>query len=217
LIEGSREDTAHAAAKAADRPGVFYASHVHNPFFLHGTKTYVFELWEQLGRRLPDTLVLPVGNGTLLLGSYLGCRELLSQRLVDRLPAIIAVQAARCAPLAKAFHDGLAAPTGVTNDGTIAEGIAIARPARGAQILVAIRDTGGMIVTVTEDQIRTAHTTLARAGLYVEPTAAVCWAAIEAGLIQAPSEPRSRPHTVVPLCGSGLKFEAPTAVRAGRN
>jgi len=211
LIEGSREDTAHAAAKAADRPDVFYASHVHHPFFLHGTKTYVFELWEQLGRRLPDTLVLPVGNGTLLLGAHIGCRELFSQHLIDRRPAIIAVQAAGCAPLAKAFHDGLTTPTAVANHGTIAEGIAIARPARGAQILAAIRDTGGTIVTVTEAQIRTAHTTLARAGLYVEPTAAVCWAAIEAGLIQAPSRPTSRPHTVAPLCGSGLKSKAPTA------
>lgn len=215
LIEGSREDTAHAAAKAADRPGVFYASHVHHPFFLHGTKTYVFELWEQLGRRLPDTLVLPVGNGTLVLGAHLGCHELLSQRLIDRLPAIIAVQAAGCAPLAKAFHNGLTAPTAVTNHGTIAEGIAIARPARGAQILAAIRDTGGTIVTVTEEQIRTAHTTLARAGLYVEPTAAVCWAAIQAGLIAAPSKPRSRPHTVAPLCGSGLKSKPPTTRAAG--
>lgn len=68
-IEGSREDTAAAAGATADKPGIFYASHVYNPFFLHGTKTYVFELWEQLGGQLPGTLVLPVGNGTLVLGA----------------------------------------------------------------------------------------------------------------------------------------------------
>jgi threonine synthase len=181
-VEGSREDTADAAARAAGRPGVFYASHVHNPFFLHGTKTYVFELWEQLGGRLPGTLVLPVGNGTLVLGAYLGCRELLRQRLIDRLPAIVAVQAAGCAPLAVASDDGLDRPAEVANTGTVAEGIAIARPARGAQILAAVRDTGGTIVTVTDDQIIRAHGDLARNGLYVEPTSAVCWAALEAGL-----------------------------------
>jgi len=55
-IPGSREDTADAAAEAADRPGTFYASHVYHPFFLQGMKTYAFELWEQLGGRLPATL-----------------------------------------------------------------------------------------------------------------------------------------------------------------
>src|SRR3984885_2818934 len=109
-IPGSREDTADAAADAADQPGTFYASHVYHPFFLQGMKTYAFELWEQLGGRLPATLVLPVGNGTLVLGAYLGCRDLLDQGLIGRMPAIVAVQAAGCAPLAQAFRDGAALP-----------------------------------------------------------------------------------------------------------
>ncbi|MGP3925966.1 threonine synthase [Streptomyces sp. 8N616] len=188
-VEGSREDTAAAATRAADEPDVFYASHVYNPFFLHGTKTYVLELWEQLGGWLPDTLVLPVGNGTLVLGAHLGCRELLEQRLIDRLPRIVAVQAAGCAPLAKAIGRGLTTGVEVAGGQTIAEGIAIARPARGAQILAAVRDTGGTIVTVTDDQIRAAHAALARAGLYVEPTSAVCWAALRAGLVEPSSQP----------------------------
>jgi threonine synthase len=83
----------------------------------------------------------------------------------------------------------------------VAEGIAIARPARGAQILAAVRATGGTIVTVTDDQVHAAHAALARAGLYVEPTSAVCWAAIQAGA--APSS------AVAPLCGSGLKSKPP--------
>lgn len=210
-IEGSREDTADAAARAADEPGVFYASHVHNPLFPHGTKTYVFEIWEQLGGRLPETLVLPVGNGTLVLGAHLGCRELHEQGLIDRLPRIVAVQAAGCAPLARAFDRGLATPSEVAGGHTIAEGIAIARPARGARILAAVRATGGTIVTVTDDQVRAAQGLLARAGLYVEPTSAVCWAAVEAGLTGAPTGPVDGPHTVVPLCGSGLKSKPPVA------
>ena len=109
-IPGSREDTAAAAAEAADQPGTFYASHVYHPFFLQGMKTYAFELWEQLGGRLPATLVLPVGNGTLVLGAYLGCRDLLDQGLISRMPQIVAVQAAGCAPLARAFTVGEAGP-----------------------------------------------------------------------------------------------------------
>ena len=156
-IPGSREDTADAAADAADQPGTFYASHVYHPFFLQGMKTYAFELWEQLGGRLPATLVLPVGNGTLVLGAYLGCRDLLDQGLIGRMPQIVAVQAAGCAPLARAFRDGQAVPAEIAGEPTIAEGIAIARPARGAQILAAVRDSGGAIVTVTDDQVSAAH------------------------------------------------------------
>jgi len=204
-VEGSREDTAAAAAAAADEPGTFYASHVYNPFFLHGTKTYVFELWEQLGGQLPRTLVLPVGNGTLVLGAYLGCKELLEQRLIDRIPVIVAVQAAACAPLANAFNDGLSAPASVTAEATAAEGIAIGVPARGHQILAAVRETAGKIVTVTDDQIIAAYKALARAGLYVEPTAATSWAAASTGVAGIPATPGPQPHAVVPLCGSGLK------------
>ena len=200
-IPGSREDTADAASLAADQPGTLYASHVHNPFFFHGTKTYAFELWEQLGGRLPDTLVLPVGNGTLVLGAYLGSRELLAAGLIERLPCIVAVQAAACAPLAAAFQHGHDEPAATTPEPTVAEGIAIARPARGAQILAAVRATGGVITTVTDSQVTTAHAALARAGLYVEPTGAACWAALSAGLVDG--------EAVAPLCGSGLKSKPP--------
>src|SRR6202034_2459843 len=204
-IPGSREDTAAAAARPADQPGTFYASHVYHPFFLQGMKTYAFELWEQLGGRLPATLVLPVGNGTLVLGAYLGCRDLLDQGLIDRMPAIVAVQAAGCAPLARAFAGGQAEPAVIVGQPTIAEGIAIARPARGAQILAAVRDSGGAIVTVTDDQVSAAHAGLARTGLYVEPTAAACWAALQAGLVDTSPRPDGRPSAIAPLCGSGLK------------
>jgi threonine synthase len=204
-VEGSREDTAAAAAQAAGRPGIFYASHVYNPVFLHGTKTYVFELWEQLGGRLPDTLVLPVGNGTLVLGCHLGSRELLAQGLIGRLPSIIAVQADACAPLARAMSAGKTQPEEITARPTIAEGIAIARPARGGQILAAVAESRGAIVAVTDDQVRAARADLARSGLYVEPTSAVCWAAVLAGLVPVGGAPGSQPDVVVPLCGTGLK------------
>ena len=209
-VPGSREDTADAAARAADQPRTFYASHVYHPFFLHGTKTYVFELWEQLGGRLPAILALPVGNGTLVLGAFLGCRELLDQGLISRMPQIVAVQAAGCAPLARAFRAGQSVPAAVDGEPTIAEGIAIARPARGAQILAAVRDSGGTIVTVTDDQVSAAHAGLARAGLYVEPTAAACVAALQAGMIDCNCEADGNPSVIAPLCGSGLKAKPPS-------
>ncbi|CAJ1503306.1 pyridoxal-phosphate dependent enzyme [[Mycobacterium] burgundiense] len=203
VAAGTRADAAAAARSAATEPGVFYASHVYQPYFLHGVKTYGYELWEQCGRRLPDTVVVPVGNGTLLLGCALAFGELLRSGLAERMPTLVAVQAARCAPIAAAYDAGSAevAPAGAAE--TVAEGIAIADPPRGAQILAAIRRSAGAVVTVSDDEIVSARAELGAQGLFVEPTAAVCWAAVRR---RAPVVPALRAaDVVVPLCGAGLK------------
>ncbi|WP_347232250.1 pyridoxal-phosphate dependent enzyme [Streptomyces sp. Root66D1] len=200
-VPGDREATARAARAAADEPGTFYASHVYNPYFLHGTKTYVYELWEELGGRLPDTIVVPVGNGTLLLGAALALDELHRHGLTDTRPALVAVQAAAVSPLARAFHagaDDLDGSAPADSRPTLAEGIAIPAPPRARQILRAVRATGGTFLTVEEDDIRAAQRDLARRGLFVEATGVACWAAVRA----APERPGL---TVVPLCGAGAK------------
>ncbi|MEV5160500.1 MULTISPECIES: threonine synthase [unclassified Streptomyces] len=197
-VPGGREATAAAARAAAGRPGTFYASHVFNPYFLHGTKTYVYEIWEDLGGTLPDALAVPVGNGTLLLGAALATAELLAHGLIDRRPALLAVQAEAVSPLAAAFRAG--AEDLVDDPGpaapTLAEGIAIPRPPRARQILAAVRESGGTFLTVTEDQIRSAQKDLAARGLFVESTGVACWAAVGGGTDRS---------IVVPLCGAGLK------------
>ncbi|MEU5220304.1 threonine synthase [Streptomyces sp. NPDC020807] len=198
-VEGDREDTASAAREAANAPRTFYASHVHNPYFLQGTKTYVYELWEDLGGRLPDTIVVPVGNGTLLLGAALALAELHAQGLADSRPTLVAVQAEPVSPLSQAFHagaDDLTEPA--VPHPTLAEGIAITAPPRAHQILEAVRAAGGTFETVSDDQLRTAQKDLAHRGLFVEPTAAACWAAVR-------STPPRPGLTVVPLCGAGAK------------
>ncbi|MFF6927256.1 pyridoxal-phosphate dependent enzyme [Streptomyces californicus] len=105
-VPGGREATSRAARAAADEPGIFYASHVFNPYFLHGTKTYAYELWEDLGGRLPEALAVPVGNGTLLLGVALAVAELDALGLITARPRLIAVQAEAVSPLAAAFRAG---------------------------------------------------------------------------------------------------------------
>ncbi|MFE2931616.1 threonine synthase [Streptomyces sp. NPDC059278] len=217
IVPGDREATAAAARTAADVPGAFYASHVFNPYFLHGTKTYVYELWEDLGGRLPDAIAVPVGNGTLLLGAALATAELHARGLIDRRPALIAVQAENVSPLAAAFRAGAEdllpdgrLPADLPPDGllpadplpagtaatTLAEGIAIPRPPRARAILAAVRESGGTFLTVTEDQIRAAQLDLAARGFYVETTGVACWAAVGGWTDRS---------VVVPLCGAGLK------------
>ncbi|WP_104083948.1 threonine synthase [Cryobacterium sp. Y11] len=215
LVPGSRADTSAAALKAAGQPGVMYASHVYQPYFLHGVKTYGYELWEQRGRSLPETVVVPVGNGTLLLGCYLAFDELVAAGLAERMPRIVAVQASACSPLEQAMAQGLEAPVAVDGGATIAEGIAIASPPRGKQILRAVRATGGTIVSVTDQQTAAARQELADEGLFVEPTSAVCFAAVRAAVDQTfdgasptwavAASLLMANSVVVPLCGAGLK------------
>ncbi len=198
-VHGSRADTAAAAIERVDSTGSFYASHVYNPFFLHGTKTFAFELWEQLGHRLPDCVVLPAGNGTLLIGASLGFAELVTAGVAERSPRLVAVQAARCAPLAVGAGTAQLGPT-------VAEGIAIAEPPRREQMLAAIAASGGTVLTADDDEIMAAKAELAGRGIDVEPTAAAAYAAWRSW---PGAEAAGR--TVVALTGAGLKAPADTA------
>ena len=172
LVDGTREDVAAAAIERVETSGAFYASHVWNPWFIEGTKRYVYELLEQLGR-VPATLVLPAGNGTLVLGAALALRELgLTARLV-------VVQAVPCAPIHRAFVSRAARVEPVVNEGTVAVGIAIAAPARGDEVLDAVRTTSGTIVTVTDDELLDGVERLRAQGFDVEPTAAAPLAALD--------------------------------------
>lgn len=216
-VPGDRTAAAARAMAYVAETGALYASHVYDPLFLQGTKTFAFECWEQLGEA-PDAVVVPVGNGTLLLGAARGFRELRLAGLIERLPRLIALQSERCAPLAEAWASGQQNPVDVSAEETLAEGIAIPHPARGAQVLASVRETGGCILGVPEDAIVPAQRDLARRGLLVEPTAALVWAGALlarghpalAGLpLHSDSWSTARQlaagRLVVPLCGSGLK------------
>ncbi|MBN6185479.1 threonine synthase [Aneurinibacillus sp. BA2021] len=199
-IKGSREDVAAAAQKAVTEEQTFYASHVFNPFFYEGTKTYAYEIWEQM-QSVPDTLIIPVGNGTLLLGAYYGYKELMEWGYIDRLPRIVAIQAEHCAPLAKAFANHQPVAEQVRNTGTLAEGIAIAAPARSAQILAAVHETKGCFITTSEEEIAQARAALAGKGFYVEPTTAANYA----GYVKYNRSADEK--IVIPLCGAGSKAD----------
>ena len=198
-VEGSREKTAKKAMKAAS--GAPYASHCWNPFFLHGTKTFAFEIWEQMGWKMPDTLVLPVGHGTLFLGAYIGFKELREAGMIKKIPKLVAVQSASCAPLYQAFKKGWQETRPTEKRETIAEGIAIAEPVRGRQILEATRETDGEILIVTEKEIWKAMRDMGRKGHFIEPTSA----ATVAGLSQYLRKKRGSETVVSTLTGMGLK------------
>jgi threonine synthase len=203
-IPGSRENTASATIQAVDDEKLFYASHVYNPLFYEGTKTYVYEIFEEMGH-LPDIFIIPVGNGTLLLGCTLAFRELAQWGVIDRIPRILAVQAENCSPLEQAFRRGEEKVKPCEDKGTLAEGIAIANPPRGEQILQSVKYTGGDIIAVNEREISDARVDLARKGIYVEITSAANYAGYLHYMSKHPET--SGYEVILPLCGAGLKSE----------
>lgn len=198
-VPGTREDTTTAAEEAGQKS--YYASHNWNPWFLHGVKTWMLEVFESCPE--VENLVLPVGQGSIALGAYLALDELKSAGLLKKYPRIFAVQAENCAPLAKAFEKGLKIAAQIEKKETAAEGIASAMPVRGQEVLGAVYSTRGCFITVSETEIWGAFELAAAEGLYVEPTSAAAVAGwlklLSAGSI-SPTE-----RTVVYLSGSGLK------------
>ncbi|BES65018.1 threonine synthase [Gottschalkiaceae bacterium SANA] len=203
IVNGTREDTAAAALHAVEKGHAFYASHVYNPFFYEGTKTFAYEIYEQLKGVVPDSIFVPLGNGTLVLGCYYGFLELLQLKLIKKMPRIIAVQAEGCAPIYQAFIRGDQSIKEVVNTGTLAEGIAIANPLRGKQVLEAIQETAGKIIIAPEDQILDAKKVLAERGFFVETTTAATFAGFYD--IYEKENYDSLGSVLIPLCGAGLK------------
>jgi len=198
-IQGSREKTAEKAMEAASK--IPYASHCWNPFFLHGTKTFAFEVWEQMDWKTPDTLVLPIGHGTLFLGAYIGFKELNQAGMVKKIPKMVGVQSVACAPLYQAFEEGWRETRPIEKKETIAEGIAIAEPVRGRQLLEVIRETGGEVLVVTEKEIKGAQKEMGLKGHFIEPTSA----ATIAGLKKYLRKKRRKETIISTLTGMGLK------------
>ncbi len=200
-VPGTREDTARAAWDAAQRS--FYASHNWSPHFLAGMKTAAYEIAEQMDWQVPDWVVAPAGGGGLLAGLYLGFTDLKRAGYIDRMPRLVAVQAAACDPIYRAWVAGSDDVPAVQKGDTAAEGISVAKPVRGRTILHAVRDSDGLVATVTDEEVWDTLQTLGGLGLYVEPTAAAAPAAFlrlrRQGAIPGGAS------VVVMLTGSGLK------------
>jgi threonine synthase len=182
---------------------IFYASHNWVPFFVEGTKTLAYELWEQLGFKAPDNVVTPLGYGSSVLGCLRGFDELLRNGEIARIPRIFGIQAANCAPYYAAYATGgdTLVPTEIKS--TVAEGIASSKPTRVKEVLTGVRESGGAIFAVSESEIITALRDLAHKGIYVEPTSAAAVAGLTRLIASGAIKPRDT--TVMVLTGSGLK------------
>lgn len=200
-IPGPRIEATNAVLKAV-AGGTVYASHAYNPVYLLGQQSVAWEIWEQTGGKLPDAVVIPVGQCGLLMGAWLGFRRLLLAGVIEKLPRLYAAQPERLAPIYHAFTNGLDDIPGThSTQSSIAKGLAIVKPVRGKRILQALRESRGGAVIVSEDQIRQAYHKLAKRGLFAEPSSAVAAAAI--GAVR--QELGNSAVILAVLTGSGLK------------
>jgi threonine synthase len=196
-IPGPRSKASEAVREAAEK-GVVYASHAMLPQGLPGYATTAYELINQLGT-VPGAVILPVGQGNLLLAMGRGFQMLLTAGLIQKLPRLIGVQAVACAPLWVAYHQGRDDLWKVQEGETLAEGVRIRSPYRLDDLLEVVRASSGSFVRVEEEDILPGQRELAHRGFFVEPTSAIVWSGLTQCLHALPDP------IVVVLTGSGLK------------
>ena len=197
-IAGSRSDVSDAAKEAAEG-GTAYASHAYIPFNLPGYATAAYEIFEQAGE-MPGAVVVPVGQGGLLLGLSRGFEALRAVNESDQFPKMIGVQALACAPLYALVTTEVAGPDTVKDTDTLAEGVRIRYPLRAEAVIATVQASRGFMCVVDEKDILPSRNALAQLGFYVEPTSAIAWAALVKIVDRLPDP------IVVILTGSGLKY-----------
>ncbi len=210
-VEGSYEDTFRLSAEAIDHWGWYNRNAAINPYLSEGKKTVSLEICEQLGFKAPDFVALSVGDGCTIAGVWKGFKDLYAMGMIDHLPRLISVQAEGCCPLNRSIQTGK--PWEQMDENTLADSIAVGVPRNPDKALIAIRESNGIAINVSDEEILDAMRLLGHTcGVFGEPAGVAGTAglkkACEQGLI--PSD-----ATVVSIVtGNGLK-DVNNAILAG--
>jgi threonine synthase len=181
LVRGTIADAARLAAAAIPaRAGYQDVSTLKEPYRIEGKKTMGLELAEQLGWRVPDVVVYPTGGGVGIIGIDKALRELRELGWIGgRLPRLVAVQAAGCAPVVTAFAAGAAVSQAWQDPHTVAFGLTVPKPLGDFLVLRALRETGGTAIAVTDGELLASQREVARLeGSFICPEGAACFAAV---------------------------------------
>ena len=201
-VQGSYDDAFDICIEACNTFGWYNRNTGYNPYLVEGKKTVGLEIAEQMGWQVPDTILVPTGDGCILSGVYRGFEDLVHLGMIERMPRLIAVQAEGSPAIVRALEgDGTVRPYPAQ---TIADGISVSLPRNGAMAVRMIRASGGFGITVSDEEILAAEKALARlTGVFAEPSGAASYA----GLLRLLNEGKiDRDERVVLLVtGSGLK------------
>ena len=209
LVDGLINDCGKRVAEGRERMGWFDVSTLKEPYRIEGKKTMGIELAEQLGWTLPDVIFYPTGGGTGLIGMWKAFAELEAVGLIGpRRPRMVAVQAAGCAPIVRAFDAGAEQASPWQDAHTIAAGIRVPAAIGDFLILRAVRESGGFAIAVDDASIESSLSEVARdEGLLLCPEGAATYAAWKAAL----ADGRVTPGETALLfnCATGLKYPLP--------
>ncbi len=201
-VDGTYEETFELSKAAIEKWGWYNRNAAINPFLMEGKKTVTLEIMEQLNWQVPDYIALSVGDGCTIAGAWKGLKDLYAVGLIDRLPRLISVQAEGCCPLNRSIAEDK--PWYPMEENTLADSIAVGVPRNADKALMAIRESNGVVVNVSDEEILAAMRLLGRTcGVFGEPAGVTGTAgvkkALELGLI-------SPDATVVSMVtGNGLK------------
>ena len=211
-IRGDFDVCLRLARAASDTLGVYLVNSV-NPFRIEGQKTIVFEMLQQLGWNAPDWIALPAGNlgNTSAFGKALA--EAFSFGLIDRVPRLLAVQAAGAAPFARAYADQFATRITVHAE-TRATAIKIGDPASWDRAVRAIAGTNGVVESVTDEEIFAAKAVIDRCGVGCEPASAASVAGVRA--LAARGAIRRDERVIAVLTGHLLKDPGSAETKPGK-
>lgn len=204
-VEGPRQAAADAARAFVKERGLVYLSHNYSPFFSEGMKAFSYEIARSPAARVRH-IVIPVGNGSLLIGGRTGFAELVEAGVIEAAPRFHCVQAAAVRPIVAVLNGENWQFDRAGR--TVASGIAVSKPPRLEQAVDAVRDTGGAGVAVDDPSILAWQRRLARTeGIFCEATSAAAFAGLEQlvrlGVVRRGEE------ALLPITGSGLKEPLP--------
>lgn len=205
LVQGNYDNAFDLAVEASERYGWYNRNTGMNPYTLEGKKTVAFEIAEQLSWKVPDVLVVSVGDGNIISGVHKGFKDLLALGWIDRVPRLIGVQAegsAACYQVWKSGGDPATMQPIASH--TVADSIAADLPRDRVKAVRAVRDTNGAFVSVSDEAILAGIPALARlSGVFAEPAAAATYAGVQAAQAEGFIQPTD--SVVLLVTGNGLK------------
>ncbi|MGM9538025.1 MAG: threonine synthase [Candidatus Onthomonas sp.] len=209
-VKSSYEDTFRLSQQAIERYGWYNRNAAINPYLMEGKKTVALEIAEQLGWKMTDYVALSVGDGCTIAGVWKGFKDLYATGMIDRLPRLISVQAEGCCPLNRAITENK--PWEPMEENTLADSIAVGVPRNADKALNAIRESNGVVVNVSDDEILAAARLLGRTcGVFGEPAGVTGTAGVKKALELGLISPDSSVVSIV--TGNGLK-DTPNAIKA---
>ena len=217
LVDGLISDCARLVAAGAQREGWFDVTTLKEPYRIEGKKTMGYELAEQMTWELPDAIFYPTGGGVGLIGMWKAFQEMQALGWIGaKRPKMIAVQAAGCQPVVRAFEQSADRSQFWENAYTAASGLRVSKPLGDFLILDAVRSSGGRAIAVSDADLLDAGLQLAsEEGLFVAPEGAACVSAIERLL--ASGFLKRHEKIVIYNTGAGLKYLEAYATRFPRS